>query len=105
MDIEKKVGRAGHVYVFSLGFDNLYKIGKTTNLKSRQKDLQTGNPKLHFVWSSYTRNCVELEKILHKQMDEFWVDRELFQFPSPYSAILKINRITNNYNQEIPLNS
>lgn len=99
---EKRIGTSGHVYVFSLGFDNLYKIGKTTNLKSRQKELQAGNPKLRYVWSSYTRNCKELESILHKRMEDYWVEREIFEFTS-YSIILEINRITNNYNQQLPL--
>lgn len=102
--IEKKIGKAGHVYVFSLGFDNLYKIGKTTNLQSRQKELQASNPKLRFVWSSYTKNCTELEKILHKRMEQYWINRELFQFTS-YNIILEINRLTSNYNQGLPLDS
>lgn len=103
---EKRIGKAGHVYVFSLGFDDLYKIGKTTNLKSRQKSLQASNPKLRFVWSSYTRNCSELERILHKKMEDYWVDREIFQFPSPsYSLILEINKIANNFNSGLPLDS
>ena len=103
---EKKIGKAGHVYVFSLGFDDLYKIGKTTNLKYRQKSLQASNPKLRFVWSSYTKNCSELERILHKKMEDYWVDREIFQFPShSYSLILEINKIANNFNSGLPLDS
>lgn len=101
---EKKIGKSGHVYVFSLGFDDLYKIGKTTNLQNRQKSLQAGNPKLRFVWSSYTKDCSELEKILHKKMKDFWIERELFKFTS-YSIILEINKITENYNNGLPLDS
>jgi len=97
LDVEHKIGKSGHVYVFSLGYDDLYKIGKTTNLKSRQASLKASNPRLRYVWSAYSKNHNALEKLIHIKMDNYWVEREIFRFKS-YSCILEINKIADEYN-------
>jgi hypothetical protein len=76
---EKKVGKAGHVYVCSLGHDNLYKIGMTTNLTSRLRALSASNPQLRCVFSAMTSDARKAEKALHRIYKDCRVEREIFK--------------------------
>ncbi len=40
---------AGYVYIFSLGFNNLYKIGRSKNWQRRLREYKTGNPQMKSV--------------------------------------------------------
>lgn len=70
--------KEGHIYVFALGYDNLYKIGMTTDVKRRLTDLQAANPKLACVFSSMVRDMRKAEKSIHKCLRQNRVERELF---------------------------
>lgn len=91
---ETNIGKTGHVYIFSIGHDNLYKIGRTKNIPDRLKSLRSANPKLSCVWSVYTVDSYNLESKLHKLMKRFLVEREIFQFDF-HEQIGEINKRTN----------
>src|SRR5688572_14610097 len=74
--VEKKIGDAGHVYVFSLGYDNLYKIGCTTHIERRLKALKASNPNMKCVWSAWVRDMKDVEKKIHKIYASYRLDRE-----------------------------
>jgi thymidylate synthase len=91
---EKKIGDAGHVYIFSLGHDGLYKVGRTYNIEKRLKALQAANPLMRCVWSAWVKDMREAERILHKQFQAHRLDREIFQLTSAH--ILHANQVVNN---------
>ena len=54
--------KSGYVYVFSLGFGNLYKVGMTTDVQRRLKDLQASNPQLANSLKQYADKEAQEEK-------------------------------------------
>lgn len=91
---EKKIGKAGHVYIFSLGQDSLYKVGCTYSIEKRLKALRASNPNLKCVWSAWVKDMKEAERVLHKQFQENRLDREIFQLTS--AQIFHANQVVNN---------
>lgn len=89
----------GFVYVFYLGKDNYYKIGKTNNLDVRLKTLKASNPDLHCIYSVYTKNPLQLEKLLHKTLDNFRVEREIFVFENITASLDRIKRICDKFTE------
>lgn len=71
-------GKDGYVYIFSLGHDQMYKIGHTKNILNRLKLLQASNPKLKCVWSAMVNDRYALEAKLHKIFHNKRVEREIF---------------------------
>lgn len=92
---EKQEGKQGHVYIFSIGHDNLYKIGCTENVENRLKHLRAGNPFLRCVWSAWTKDKNALESEIHYKMRKFHVDREIFKLEQ--RQISEINNIANQF--------
>lgn len=92
---EKKNGHEGHVYVFYIGED-LYKIGRTFDVQKRLHSLRAGNPSIRCVWSAWSRDSYELEKLIHVSMKKHHVDREFFRLPE--NAVKTINSIACNFN-------
>lgn len=69
-------------FIYILKSGDYYKIGITTNIVRRKRELQTGNPiQLLFVCSSFFENAAEFENILHQAFDEYRVKGEWFNFP------------------------
>lgn len=90
-----KDGRCGYVYIFKLGFDNLYKIGMTTDILERLKLLKAANPVLLCVWSARVRDMHFVEQELHKKFRTFKVEREIFRIEK--LDILVADRIADQY--------
>lgn len=76
--VEKNEGKEGHVYIFSIEFDGLYKVGKTKDIARRLKDLQAGNPSMKVVWSAHVKNMDEAEYRLHNMFSKKRINREIF---------------------------
>lgn len=92
--VEKKIGKAGHVYIFSLGYGNLYKIGCTTNIMQRLKSLQASNPNMKCVWSAWVKEMHDVEKKIHNNYKDHRVDREIFELKPVHITL--INNFVNN---------
>lgn len=81
----------GFVYLVYLGFDDLYKIGKTRDLVRRIIELKASNPKLRKVYSRWVPNCRRTESNIHNEYKKKNVDREIFKlFNSDIIAIIKL---------------
>jgi hypothetical protein len=76
--VEKNTNGEGHVYIFSLGRDNLYKIGCTKNVQQRLKALQASNPVMRCVWSAWVKDMHRIEKTIHENYKKCCLDREIF---------------------------
>lgn len=76
--VETNVGNEGHVYICSVGFGDLYKIGKAKNLQRRMKELQASNPLFKCVWSAHVKDMHAEEKKLHGMFKKQKVNREIF---------------------------
>jgi hypothetical protein len=94
---EKKNAKEGHVYIFSLGNDGLYKVGCTYSIEKRLKELRSGNPKMKCVWSAWSKDMLGLEKKLHSQFSEHKVDREIFVLTP--GEIMQANNIANQFRE------
>ena len=68
----------GFVYVLSLGYDNLYKIGKTIDSHRRLKDFQASNPKAKYCLCKWVHNRSKVEYDLHYIYKYQKKDRELY---------------------------
>lgn len=91
--VEKKIGNSGHVYIVSLGKDNLYKIGCTTHVARRVKQLGASNPNIKCVWSAWVRDVRRVEAKIHKIYENYRLDREIFELSR--EQILNINNFVN----------
>lgn len=69
----------GYVYLIEDIDNNRYKIGVTKNLKSRLKNLQTGNSnQIKLIYSFETEYPFRLEKMLHNRFNEFHYHNEWY---------------------------
>lgn len=93
---EKKGGKDGYVYVFSLG-DGLYKIGCTHDIRRRTKEFRASNPKVNCVWSSWCTDMLALEKSIHEIMKSNRIEREIFHLN--FEQIMKINSIAEKFRE------
>lgn len=73
---------AAFVYVFSLGYDSLYKIGMTHNVEARLKALRAGNPNMNCVYSVMVTDARKVEGLLHKRYRKAKIEREVFKLPT-----------------------
>lgn len=74
--------RSGDVYLIRAKGTNRYKIGCTTNLKSRLKSLRIKNPyELELIHSIPSNDIEIFEKSLHDQFAKYRVHSEWFELP------------------------
>ena len=74
--------RSGVVYLVKAKDTNRYKIGCTTNLKSRLKYLRIKNPyELELISAISTFDIEALEKTLHDKFAEYRTHSEWFELP------------------------
>lgn len=95
------------IYLVSLGFDSVYKIGATRKIEKRMKSLARGNPWLELITFADLgdvtwEECVEVEKGLFRIFEPYrWShdngtgnkSQELFQFNDEtlHKAIVCVN--------------
>lgn len=70
---------AGYVYVLSLGFDGLYKIGMTRNIQGRVRELGSSNPFVKEVCITRVRHPEKIESKVHKKFKKNLVKREIYR--------------------------
>jgi len=76
-----KQGFGKFVYIFDLGFDCLYKIGRSTDWDRRLKALQGSNPRMTPIAVVGTwGECASVEKAMHTRFKEHRKQREIFEF-------------------------
>lgn len=92
----ERLDDTGFVYIISLGFDNLYKIGKTKNVERRLKELSAANPLLKLITSAQFSDCGHVENNYHKMYESYHVERELFRFSQKTvnEIITKLHNLT-----------
>jgi predicted GIY-YIG superfamily endonuclease len=74
------IPRSGIVYVIQSGETSLYKIGRTTNLERRLKQLQTMNSHNLSIWKViYCQDAIAIETSLHHKFKSFRKQGEWFQ--------------------------
>jgi predicted small metal-binding protein len=97
---EKKIGKAGHVYIIDLGlgYRCYFKIGCSTNIERRLKDLRAANPGAKCAWSAWVKDMREVEKILHKHFEQYRVEREIFELTR--AEVMEANEIVNKIKEE-----
>lgn len=91
--VEKQVGNSGHVYIFSLGQGDLYKIGCTTNIERRLQSLRASNPFMKCIWSAWVRDMKSVEKQIHSNCSKYRLDREIFRLTR--EQLLGIDKFVN----------
>lgn len=96
--------RQGFVYVMQAVGTNRYKIGRTSDIVRRNKQLNSNQPpyQIKVVASEYVGDAYLLESELHKLYSEFRVNNEWFEIPgvsNPHSLIYKgVLRVFNTLN-------
>ena len=79
----KRKGKKGYIYVIKEHFTGTYKIGRTTNLKSRSSTFGVILPfDWDFVYVFYGNNHEKIEDMLHDKFSEKRVDGEWFSLSS-----------------------
>lgn len=68
------------LYIIHTNNSNLYKIGITKNINQRIKQFETGNPFEFTLYEFFvTKNCRELEKLIHKRLEKNKYRKEWFK--------------------------
>lgn len=84
--------RSGLVYVIQSGSTNLYKIGRTTDIKRRLKQLQTSNGNSLSIWKLiYCHDAIAMETSLHQKFNSFRKQGEWFSLNE--NCLKEIERI------------
>lgn len=84
--------RSGLVYIIRSGETSLYKIGRTTNIKRRLKQLQGMNGNNLTIWKLiYCHDAIALETSLHQKFKSFRKQGEWFQLNE--NCLSEIERI------------
>jgi predicted GIY-YIG superfamily endonuclease len=84
--------RSGLVYVIRSGQTNLYKIGRTTDIKRRLKQLQTMNSNNLSIWKLiYCHDAIAMETSLHQKFKPFRKQGEWFSLNE--NCLKEIERI------------
>lgn len=76
--VNRMAKEQGYVYVFSLGLQDLYKIGYASDWKRRLGELEAGNPMMTCIMAFPFHNPHKVEKHLHSRYREEWMGREIF---------------------------
>jgi len=86
-----KTKKKQYVYLVHAILTNRYKIGRTTDLRSRMNQLAAGAPyKVNLVTYFETDNSLQEESILHKKLASYRVHGEWFEFsPEQLEDVLK----------------
>jgi len=70
---------SGYIYVFSIGHDNLYKVGKSVDWRRRLKALRAANPLLQVVLNVQVKDRNAAELAAHNVIRLHRVEREIFR--------------------------
>lgn len=70
---------SGYIYVFSIGHDDLYKVGKSVDWRRRLKALKAANPRLDVVLNVQVKNRHTAEIAVHNAIRLHRVEREIFR--------------------------
>ena len=70
---------SGYIYIFSIGHDSLYKVGKSVNWRRRLKALRAANPNLKAVLDILVRDRHAAELAVHEAIKYSRVEREIFR--------------------------
>jgi len=95
---------SGEIYIFNLGFDNLYKIGMSVSgYDQRLQALRAGNPKLsvEFVYAGCA-DAKELEKFIHFKLSRVRVEREIFRLSSKQLNTIQKFLVSKGYEKIAP---
>lgn len=74
-----KISPIGYIYVFSIGHDNLYKVGKSVDWRRRLKALRAANPQLKAVLDVRVKDRHAAEKAVHSAIALHRIEREIFR--------------------------
>ena len=91
-NIKRWKAKESFVYMFDLGFDNLYKIGHTREWQQRLAKLSAANPRLSVVAVAVAHNKHHIEKAIHQRLKSRRVERELFELDNPAGVIEMMNQ-------------
>ena len=75
----KKNDRPGFIYVFSLGIEDLYKIGCTDDWQKRLYTLRSGNPKIKPLIVIFVDRMHFFESFTHQLLEHHWIEREIYE--------------------------
>ena len=92
---EKKIGKAGHVFIVSLGRDGLYRIGHTYSIEKRLKALKKDYPFIKCAWSAWSLDMQALEKIICEQLKDNQVGDGIFRLEQRH--IVNVNQVANQF--------
>jgi hypothetical protein len=70
---------SGYIYVFSIGHDNLYKVGKSVDWRRRLKALRAANPQLKAILDVRVKDRHAAESAVHNAIRLHRVEREIFK--------------------------
>lgn len=68
----------GYVYVVYLGYDDVYKIGRSRSINGRLSSLSAANPRIRPVILQRVRNLVKAERHLHGRFGSKRIERECY---------------------------
>lgn len=68
----------GYVYLMSLGFEGMYKIGASKDPHSRLLSLQASNPKMKLIKMWHVKGYERVESRCHTLLKDCRVEREIF---------------------------
>ena len=71
-------GRSGYIYVVQLGIENLYKIGRSTNVEQRLQALAAANPRVRAVVAKRVKDMFRCEGVLHRRYRKQRIARECY---------------------------
>jgi hypothetical protein len=74
----KGISRNSYVYIFDLGYEQNYKIGRSRDWRKRLKALQAGNPRIKCVMAYPVKSSWTIERDLHRMYSMQNIDREIF---------------------------
>lgn len=72
-------GETAYVYVFSLGIENLYKIGFSRNCVQRLNSLRASNPNITEIIVCRVSEAWEHEQKLHQHFIKKKMEREIYR--------------------------
>jgi hypothetical protein len=84
-----------YIYIMHVGFDNIYKIGKSIDPCARCNDAAAFNPRLRLLSYGLSYSASFHERLLHRAFRQDSAGRELFQLSkeSLFRAINLLNKL------------
>ena len=75
----KEIQKENYIYIFTSDIPNHYKCGMSKDIKTRKKQLQTGNVKeIEVLYTFLTSDEKLLETIIHSILQQYRINREYF---------------------------